>query len=541
MRLQHHSDISRRRFAASLVFSFALASVSASATAQLAATDGSGRRPSDLYRNGSTWISATRDPAHDQGALHALTLRAGDRTFHAHIDRNAVVELARDVDADAFWKRARLSPQRVLSAAARLYLVAADSGEDGLQLASRLANVPELAEAVPDLYLPRTHKSIAIPPNDPHYGGQWYLSKLSIERAWRLSTGNHDTLVVVIDDGCDMQHPDLLANMSGGKDIVDMDDDPSYQPNIKGNAHGTECAGLIAAQADNAIGIAGVCPECSLRCVRLLPANGKAVPVSADVQAFDDALSAGAAAVSNSWGFAEVQPVPAPLRSMIDKLYSDGRDGRGTLVVFAAGNENRMLGDDELEAIPGVLTVGASNNFDEAAAFSNYGPSVDVVAPAGTVTTDISGADGDNDGDYTDLFGGTSSACPLAAGIAGLVMSANPSLSASDVEQLLISTSRRARYATPDADGHDPIYGFGIIDPGAALRSTLGVSDDEPMDAGAAHDAGSAAATKKSNGGCNVRPAADGGGVGPFAAMLGLGWLCRGWRRRARVSAGARS
>jgi serine protease len=331
-----------------------------------------------------------------------------------------------------------------------------------------------------------------------------------------------------------MQHPDLQANLSGGTDVVDSDDDPSYQPNTKGNAHGTECAGLIAAQANNDIGIVGVCPECSLQCVRLLPAQGKAVPVSADLQAFDYALSAGAAVVSNSWGFAEVQPVPAPIRSLIEKLYSDGRDGRGTLVVFAAGNENRMLGADELEAIPGVLTVGATNNFDEATSFSNYGPSVDLVSPTGTVTTDISGADGDNDGDYTDLFGGTSSACPLAAGIAGLVMTANPALSAREVEQLLISTTRSAPYSTPDANGHDPIYGFGIIDPGAALRATLGVSDDEPMDAGVARDAGTKPAAKKSGGGCSVRPAADSGSCARFAIALALGvWVGR-QRRRPR-------
>jgi serine protease len=525
MRLQH-------KLFGPLLAVLSFASVSA---AQLAPSHSSARRPSEGYRNGSTWITATRDPAHDRGALQALTLRAGERTFHAHIDRNAVVELAPGVDAEAFWKRARLSPQRVLSSAARLYLVAADSGEDGLQLASRLANVTEVAEAVPDLYLPRTQDSIAIPPNDGRYGGQWYLSKLDIERAWRLSTGDHDTLVVVVDNGCDMQHPDLRANVSGGTDVVDMDDDPSYQPNANGNAHGTECAGLIAAQADNDIGIVGVCPECRVQCVRLLPEQGTAVPISADLQAFNYALEAGAAAVSNSWGFAEVQPVPAPIRSLIEKLYSDGRDGRGTLVVFAAGNENRMLGADELEAIPGVLTVGALNNFDEATSFSNYGPSVDLVSPTGTVTTDISGADGDNAGDYTDLFGGTSSACPLAAGIAALVMSADPQRSASDVEQLLISTTRSARYATPDADGHDPIYGFGIIDPGAALRQALGVSDDEAMDAGAPHDAGmKAAAAKKSDGGCSVRPAAGGGGAQPFIVLLALTWWARRRRRRRR-------
>ena len=103
------------------------------------------------------------------------------------------------------------------------------------------------------------------------------------------------------------------------------------------------------------------------------------------------------------------------------------------------------------------------------------------------------------------------------------------------VEQLLISTARAARYATPDANGHDPIYGFGIIDPGAALRQTLGVSDDEPMDAGMSRDAGAKpAAKKRDSGGCSVRPAADGGSACPlavFGLLVSLFVRCRRRRR----------
>jgi serine protease len=208
--------------------------------------------------------------------------------------------------------------------------------------------------------------------------------------------------------------------------------------------------------------------------------------------------------VSNSWGFSESQPVPAPLRAVVEKLHNDGRDGLGTLVVFAAGNENRVIASNELAAIRGVLTVGAINTLDEAAQFSNRGASVGVTAPAGTITTDISGADGESEGDYTDLFGGTSSACPVVAGVAGLLMSARKDMSAGDVLALLEDTARRAPFAQPGSDGHDVTYGYGIVDPAAALRSALGVEEEpEPEDKADAGAADSGAKAKES-GGCAV-------------------------------------
>src|SRR6185436_10257003 len=118
-----------------------------------------------------------------------------------------------------------------------------------------------------------------------------------------------------------------------------------------------------------------------------------------------------------SWGFTTATPVPKPLADAIQLVHEQGRGGLGALVVFAAGNDDRLLGAGELEAVPGVTTVGAVNNFDEVAQFSNHGPSLAVVAPTGTLSTDISGSDGDNPGDYIASFGGTSSACPIVAGI----------------------------------------------------------------------------------------------------------------------------
>lgn len=489
------------------------------------------------YRNGASWITVER-AAKGVDRVQPMLFRAGDRTFHAEVGPHAIVQLDARTP-DNVWQREHLQVIEALSPALRMYLVRGRGNEDGVDVAQRLAAAPGIAAAIPDLYLQLRSHSIAIPPNDAMYGGQWYLKKIMIERAWRHSTGDRETTVAVIDDGCDLRHPDLQANMLEGRDAINDTNDASYVPRINGNSHGTACAGLIAAQADNQIGIAGVCPECTLRCVRLIRNDDKAVPVSATARAFNFVLEHDVSVVSNSWGYSESMPAPVMLRNLVETLFSEGRAGKGTLVVFAAGNENREIADDELAAIRGVLNIAASSNFDEATQFSNHGRSLDLTAPAGTVTTDISGSEGDEPGDYTQRFGGTSSACPVAAGAAALLMSAKPELTAEEVGRLLVETARPAPYATPDADGHDDVYGYGIVDPGAALRKALDITEPEPMDAGTTDsgtpDAGPAPEPKKDDSSsCSVmRVRGESGQVGVWLLALAA-WLTvkrsRAWR-----------
>jgi serine protease len=446
------------------------------------------------YRDGSTWVQVMRAGTRT-GALDDLVCRREDRSFRASVGASAIVQFAPGVSAPALLRRHALGDSEPISPRLRIHRVRGGPDEDGVDVAARLTGLSGIVSAVPDLYIARRPAAIAVPPNDPLYSAQWYLDHLQIESAWRHTTGSRAVAVVVIDGGCDMDHPDLAQSFVGGRDLVDGDDDPSPIDGSGGDAHGTACAGLIAATGDNGVGIAGVCPECALHCVRLYGAEDKAlVPISADIAAFEYAFEVGAAVVSNSWGFADPMPVPEPLRAVIESLIDEGRSGRGALVVFAAGNENRELGGEELVAVEGVLNVGAVNNFDEAAPFSNFGPSLDLTAPTGTFTTDISGSDGYDPGDYTDLFGGTSSACPVVAGVAALVLSASPTLTARAAAELLISTARPAPYAVADAAGHDPVYGHGIVDPGAAVRAALGLAPEDagPADAGAASAADAA-------------------------------------------------
>ncbi len=420
-----------------------------------------------LVRDGDRFIAVTRAP---DDPRHVHLHYPDGRAARATIGRHLVVHVADPALLPAY-DLAFVAP---LMPRAGLYrATSTHPHEDALAAAHRLAHDPSI-DALPDFAFPRTRHAISIPPDDPRHGGQWYLHTIDMHAAWRLETGDPSVVVGVVDDGCDLDHPDLAAHMLPGTDLVDDDDDPSYLPNVRGNEHGTACAGLVAAIGDNGVGIAGACPECHLRCVRLLPGGqGGEVPIGNDIAAYDRQLAWNVAVSSNSWGFEDHFPVPNLLRRAIATLIAEGRDGKGTIVVFAAGNDAREVLDDELYGIEGVLTVGAINQFDEAASFSNSGGPVDLVAPAGTLTTDIAGPDGADEGDYTSLFGGTSSACPVAAGVAALLVAAAPDKTALELVDALVRTTRPAPFALPDEHGHDPLYGYGVIDPAAALAAVM--------------------------------------------------------------------
>ncbi len=409
------------------------------------------------------------------------------------------------------------------------------------ELAERLA--PEvlrgvLVSAMPDLGL--VHRPlIAVPPNDPRYGGQWYFDKIHMEDIWRMTTGRPEVTISVVDTGCDLGHPEFVGKLKPGIDVVDQDNDPSFLPDSNGNEHGTACAGIIAARTDNGDGIAGACPECTLSCIRMLGRPGQPSRASADIEAFGFAFDSGASVVSNSWGFESAVPVPTALQRAITRVMTEGRGGLGMAVVFAAGNDAAEIRSDEIQAIDGIITVGAINTFDEATSFSNRGACLALVAPTGTLSTDIRGADGESPGDYTSSFGGTSSAAPVVAGIVGLLLSKHPELTNRQVRDLLVRSTRPAPFAVNDENGHDLTYGFGVVDPAAALRLLEPVPSDGGVDAMVAVDAApvadAAVVSPPSKAcSCSVAPSARLSRV----ALLALGVLLFALMRRSRHAYG---
>ncbi len=158
----------------------------------------------------------------------------------------------------------------------------------------------------------------------------------------------------------------------------------------------------------------------------------------------------GADVLSNSWGGGSVS---APINSAINGAATSGRGGLGAVVLFASGNNNGSVSNPA--ANPQTIAVGASSMCDQRKSPSscdlenfwggNFGTNLDVTAPGVKIqTTDISGAGGYQSGDYVPDFNGTSSACPNAAGVVGLILSANPSLTLTQVRAVLEGTCDKA-------------------------------------------------------------------------------------------------
>ncbi len=265
----------------------------------------------------------------------------------------------------------------------------------------------------------------AAPPTDPGYASQWGLKKIMAPGAWDISMGSTGISVAIIDEGCDLGHEDLMYK-TPGYDAYQGDNDPSPLP---ADGHGTSCAGVANAKANNGKGGAGVAPNCRVLPVRIAKGVGGGFWDTTSAKVADGirkAVERGADVLSNSYG---VGPSTLVTNAFM-YAQTSGRGGRGCPIAAATGNGD-MLGviyPARLSpTIRGFLAVGASNEWDQRKSKtsldgetwwgSNFGPEVDVVAPGVHIyTTDITGAAGYGGGNYIPAFNGTSSATPHVAG-----------------------------------------------------------------------------------------------------------------------------
>jgi subtilisin-like proprotein convertase family protein len=182
------------------------------------------------------------------------------------------------------------------------------------------------------------------------------------------------------------------------------------------------------------------------------------------------------------------------MNAIIHKAATQGRaNKKGCVILFAAGNEDRPLDGEKDGKIsvqgfalhPDVIAVAASNSQDKRSSYSNFGPEITLCAPSSgspgrrIVTTDRRGTQGYSANDYTSEFGGTSSATPLAAGLAALILSANPDLTSAEVRSIMMSTSDKIDPENGGyVDGHSPLYGHGRINAHKAVALAAGDGEE---------------------------------------------------------------
>ncbi len=315
-------------------------------------------------------------------------------------------------------------------------------------------------------------KVVRYVPGDPLFDQQWHHDLIGSTGAWDLSLGRSDVIIAIIDSGLDTAHPELAGKIvyplnALDPDLNDFDPTPGSE-----DAHGTATAGLAAAVGDNAIGVVGVCPGCSIMPIRIMSETG-AGREGADSDAFYWAADHGAQILSNSWGFNQAMLVPDNLNDAIMYAADQARGTAGCLILFASGNDYRENLAYELASHPKVMGIGATDYYDRREPYSNWGNELDLTAPAGSVTTDLLGGLGYNAGDYMSDFGGTSAATPVTAGVAGLVFSQNLAFTAGQVQSVLTATADKVGGVTYDASGFNVEFGHGRVNALRAMQMAI--------------------------------------------------------------------
>ena len=290
-------------------------------------------------------------------------------------------------------------------------------------------------------------------PDDEFYDGQWALPKIEAPAAWDISTGGSNVVIAILDSGVDLDHPDLQANIVPGIDIVNGDNDPDddyYR------SHGTHVAGIAAGIGNNSIGIAGVSWGAKIMPVKVLDGTGGGT--TGDVSdGIIWAADNGANVINMSMG-ARGSSWPCNWDDVENAL--DYAVGKGVLVVVSAGNDGQY-GVNCPGAYDQVMAVGSTTSSDARSYFSNYGPRLDIAAPGSGIISTIRVSYGS----YGSLDG-TSMAAPHVSGLAALIWSVAPSLTRTQVIDIIQDNA-----VDLGTSGWDQYFGHGRINVWKTLQA----------------------------------------------------------------------
>lgn len=345
---------------------------------------------------------------------------------------------------------------------------------------------------------------LAAIPNDTLFAQQWDMTRIHAPEGWNSTTGAN-VVVAVLDTGCDLSHPDLQPQISPLH--IDLDTmQPGGGPNGDplNEAHGTCCAGIIAAISNNALGVAGEASGCQIMPLAfqtwsdIEAASGITFAADNGAQVLSMSFrqyAPGEGKGPSGWNFAIIDPA-------IAHAFND----RHCVLCAATGNENYGVVNGYPARHPLVMACGASDEADNRKSpsspdgetwwGSNYGPGVSVVAPGVHIpTTDIRGTGGYNhasgaNGDYFMTFNGTSAATPHVAALAALLLSRYPWLTNIQVRNIIEQTAAKVGTVPYDEVAGYPSgtrnqeMGYGRIDVARALDYADVMIKDWPGDVG---------------------------------------------------------
>ncbi len=338
----------------------------------------------------------------------------------------------------------------------------------------RFAGSNDVVYAEPNRY----RETSQVIPNDPSFVSQWGLTRINCPTAWMRQTGSANVTVAVIDTGIDLNHPELAPLLVAGRDLVDLGMNPVPPPGFRFEGdfagrdndpqdevgHGTHVAGTIACMTNNGVGVAGVTWTSRLMPVRVLArivnlndaTDVRGVGSGADIAAgIRWAVDNGAQVLNLSLG--------GPTDMQVERDAIAYAVSQGVVVVAAMGNAFQQGNPTSFPAAyPDVIAVGAINQADQRAPFSQTGPHIDVAAPGVGILSTVW-----DDGFAT--FQGTSMASPHVAGVAALILACNSSLTAAQVGDLIRQTAQPLRDNPGDPVPNDN-YGFGCVDADAAIN-----------------------------------------------------------------------
>ncbi len=413
----------------------------------------------ERFEVGSPAVGEARAVLVAAGAAGSPVAYEAGYTLYARV----IVRAADEAVAAVAAERPGLSAAP-LAGAPGFWLLRVASVAEAARLADELAADARIAEAYVDVRVPTVLRM----PTDPDYPQQWHLNNdlnpiadVNVEPVWNLGYTGAGVIVGILEGGWEYTHPDLAANFNA----------QATQPGGSETSHGTSCAGVVAAVADNGRGGVGVAfgAQISGQIYGSSSQNAAAFGYRNDLNAIK----------SNSWGPPDngrVATMSSAERAAIETAVLTGRGGRGTIFVWAAGNGGTS---DRVDYDPYVssrytIAVGAIGDQDTRAYYNESGCSMFVVAHSSgnnrSIFTTTAG------GGYTAFFGGTSSASPLAAGVIALMLEANSELTWRDVQHVLVRAARQCDPGRPswtqNAAGRriSYDYGFGAVDALAAVQ-----------------------------------------------------------------------